>query len=81
LRRRIRELHDRPIHISEGPPTTLQLFTGLFDAARTGLVSSWFLRRRFAVKSIAAGLAGGALGDLAGVIMLELHRNDFQACT
>ena len=55
------------------------LLTGLLHAIPTGLVSWWLLRRGFAVNSIAAGLAGGTLGGLAGVTMLELHCDNFQA--
>jgi hypothetical protein len=53
--------------------------TGLLHAIPTGLVSWWLLRRSFAVNSIAAGLAAGTLGGLAGVSMLELHCDNFQA--
>ena len=55
------------------------LLTGLLHAIPTGLISWWFLRRGFAVNSIAAGLAAGTLGGLAGVTMLELHCDNFQA--
>ena len=55
------------------------LLTGLLFAVPTGLASWWVLRRGFAVNSIGAGLAGGTLGGLAGVTMLELHCDNFQA--
>lgn len=55
------------------------LLTGLLHAIPTGLVSWWLLRRGFAVNSVAAGLAGGTLAGLAGVMMLELHCANFQA--
>jgi len=55
------------------------LFTGLLHAVPTGLLGWWVLRRGFAVNSIAAGLAGGTLGGLVGVTMLELHCDNFQA--
>ncbi|MGA2648688.1 MAG: NrsF family protein [Candidatus Sulfotelmatobacter sp.] len=55
------------------------LMTGLLHAVPTGLVSWWFLRRGFAVTSVAAGLVGGTLAGLAGVTMLELHCANFQA--
>ena len=55
------------------------LVTGLLHAVPAGLVSWWLLRRGFAVNAIAAGLVGGTLGGLAGVTMLELHCDNFQA--
>lgn len=55
------------------------LFTGLVHAIPTALLSWLLLRRGLAVNSIAAGLAGGTLGGLAGVTMLELHCANFQA--
>jgi hypothetical protein len=55
------------------------LLTGLLHAIPTGLVCWWLLRRGFAVNSIAAGLAGGTLGGLAGITMLELHCDNFEA--
>jgi hypothetical protein len=55
------------------------LLTGLLHAIPTGLVSWWLLRRGFAVNSVAAGLAGGTLAGLAGVMMLGLHCANFQA--
>jgi hypothetical protein len=55
------------------------LVTGFLHAIPAGLTSWWLLRRGFAVNPIAAGLAGGTLGGLAGVAMLELHCDNFQA--
>lgn len=55
------------------------LLTGLLHAIPAGLASWWLLRRGFAVNAIAAGLVGGTLGGLAGVTMLELHCDNFQA--
>lgn len=55
------------------------LVTGLLHAAPSSLLGWWLLRRGFAVNSIAAGLAGGILGGLAGVTMLELHCPNFEA--
>lgn len=55
------------------------LFTGFAFAVPTGLVSWLVLRRGFAVNRIAAGLAAGTLGGLAGVALLELHCPNFEA--
>jgi hypothetical protein len=55
------------------------LFTGFAHAIPTALVSWLVLRRGFAVNRIAAGLAAGTLGGIAGVAMLELHCPNFQA--
>lgn len=55
------------------------LGTGLLHAIPAALAGWWLLRRGFAVNSIAAGLAGGMLGGLAGVTMLELHCSNFEA--
>jgi hypothetical protein len=55
------------------------LAVGLLHAVPTALFSWLLLRRGFAVNSIAAGLAAGTLGGLAGVAMLELHCDNFQA--
>ena len=55
------------------------LFTGVLHAIPASLIGWWVLRRGFAVKSVAAGLAAGALGGLAGVTMLELHCANLQA--
>jgi len=55
------------------------LMTGLLHAVPTGLVGWWLLRRGFAVNSVTAGFVGGTLAGLAGVAMLELHCDNFQA--
>jgi hypothetical protein len=55
------------------------LLTGLLYAIPTALLGWLLLRRGFAVNPIAAGLAAGTLGGLAGVGMLELHCPNFQA--
>lgn len=55
------------------------LFTGLAHAVPTAVLLGILLRRGFAVSSVFAGLAGGALAGLAGVTMLELHCANFQA--
>jgi hypothetical protein len=55
------------------------LVTGFLHAIPAGLLAWLLLRRGFAVSTISAGLAAGALGGLAGVSMLELHCPNFQA--
>lgn len=55
------------------------LTAGLLHAIPAGLATWLFLRRGFAVNSIAAGLVAGTLAGLAGVTMLELHCGNFQA--
>jgi hypothetical protein len=55
------------------------LVAGVLHAVPTGLLGWWLLRRGFAVNSVAAGLVGGTLAGLAGVAMLELHCDNFQA--
>jgi hypothetical protein len=55
------------------------LKAGLLHAIPTAIVSWWILRRGFAVNSLAAGVAVGALSGLAGVTMLELHCQNFEA--
>ena len=55
------------------------LIAGLSLALPASLAVWWFLRRGFAVDSIAAGLAKGMLAGLAGVTMLELHCANFEA--
>jgi len=66
----------------------LGVFTLVFRDYRTDhflaagsacLVTGVLLRRGFAVNPVAAGLAGGALAGLSGVMMLELHCANFQA--
>ncbi|HTZ72918.1 MAG TPA: NrsF family protein [Candidatus Aquilonibacter sp.] len=54
------------------------LSTGLLHAVPTALICWLVLRRGFAVNSVAAGLAAGTLGGLAGLAMLELHCTDFE---
>ena len=55
------------------------LGTGLLWALPVGLLGSLLLRRGFAVNLVAAGAMGGTLAGLAGIAMLELHCNNFQA--
>jgi hypothetical protein len=55
------------------------LIAGLGLALPAALAVWWFLRRGFAVNSVAAGWARGTLAGLAGVIMLELHCPNFEA--
>jgi hypothetical protein len=55
------------------------LKAGLLHAVPTALISWWILHRGFAVNSLAAGVAVGTLSGLAGVSMLELHCQNFEA--
>ncbi len=55
------------------------LLTGLLLAIPAAFLSWLLLRRGFAVNPLAAGLAGGGLAGLCGVVMLELHCANFQA--
>lgn len=55
------------------------LVVGLLIATPAALLSWLLLRRGFAVNPVAAGLAGGTLAGLAGVVMLELHCANFEA--
>lgn len=55
------------------------LFTGFAFAVPAGLLGWLVLGRGFAVNRIAAGLAAGTLGGLAGVTLLELHCANFEA--
>jgi hypothetical protein len=55
------------------------LKAGLLHAIPTAIVSWWILHRGFAVNSLAAGVAVGTLSGLAGVSMLELHCQNFEA--
>ncbi|MGA9462727.1 MAG: NrsF family protein [Terracidiphilus sp.] len=55
------------------------LVTGLLHAIPAVFLSWLLLRRGFALNPVAAGLAAGVLGGLAGVGMLELHCPNFQA--
>lgn len=55
------------------------LKAGLMDAVPMGLIAWLFLRRGFAVSTVGAGAAAGALAGLAGVLMLELHCPIFKA--
>ena len=55
------------------------LLTGVAHAVPAALLGGLLLRRGFAVNPVAAGLAGGALGGLAGVTLLELNCVNFQA--
>jgi hypothetical protein len=55
------------------------LRAGLILALPASLAAWWILKRGFAVNPVAAGLATGTLGGLAGVTMLELHCINFEA--
>jgi hypothetical protein len=55
------------------------LLTGLLYAVPTALLAWLLLRRGFAVNPVAAGLVAGTLAGLAGLAMLELHCQNFQA--
>jgi hypothetical protein len=55
------------------------LAAGLALALPASVAAWWLLRRGFAVNSLAAGFAQGALAGLAGVTMLELHCPNFEA--
>jgi len=57
----------------------LCLVTGIAHAAPTALLGWLLLRRGFAVRPVAAGLAAGTLAGLAGVGVLELHCVNFEA--
>jgi len=55
------------------------LVAGLILAIPAGLASWLLLRRGFAVNTVAAGLVAGTLAGVAGVTMLELHCQNFEA--
>jgi hypothetical protein len=55
------------------------LTAGLGLVLPAALAVWWFLRRGFAVNSVASGWARGMLAGLAGVTMLELHCPNFEA--
>jgi hypothetical protein len=55
------------------------LKAGLLHAIPTAVIGWWVLHRGFAVNSLAAGVAVGTLSGLAGVSMLELHCQNFEA--
>jgi Negative regulator of sigma F len=55
------------------------LRSGLLLAIPAALLSWLLLRRGFAVNTIAAGFAAGALAGVCGVAMLALHCANFQA--
>jgi hypothetical protein len=55
------------------------LLTGLLFAAPTALLAWLLLRRGFAVNPVSAGLVAGTVAGLAGLGMLELHCQNFQA--
>jgi hypothetical protein len=55
------------------------LSIGLLGAVPTALLGWRFLRRGFAVSTMAAGVAAGTLAGLSGVLLLELHCDNFQA--
>ncbi|HTX33812.1 MAG TPA: NrsF family protein [Bryobacteraceae bacterium] len=54
------------------------LTAGLVQAVPASAGTWWVLRRGFAVNSLAAGFAQGALAGLAGVTMLEIHCPNFE---
>jgi hypothetical protein len=55
------------------------LLTGLLFAFPAALLAWLVLRRGFAVNPVSAGLVTGTLAGLAGLAMLELHCQNFQA--
>ncbi len=55
------------------------LLTGLLFALPAGILIWLLLRRGFAVNPASAGLIAGTLAGLAGLGMLELHCDNFQA--
>ncbi len=55
------------------------LITGVLHAIPAGLLSWLVLRRGFAVNSVSAGVVAGTLAGMAGVGVLELHCQNFQA--
>ena len=55
------------------------LLTGLLFAVPTALLAWLLLRRGFAVNPVSAGSVAGTLAGLAGLGMLELHCQNFQA--
>jgi len=55
------------------------LLTGFLYAIPAALLGWLLLRRGFAVNPVSAGLVAGTLGGLAGLGMLELHCQNFQA--
>lgn len=55
------------------------LLTGLLFAVPTALLAWLLLRRGFAVNPVSAGMVAGTLAGLAGLAMLELHCQNFQA--
>jgi hypothetical protein len=54
------------------------LVAGLICALPVAVASWLILRRGFAVNAWEAGLAGGTMAGLAGVVMLELHCPNFR---
>ena len=55
------------------------LVTGLLHAVPAALLGWWLLRRGYVVNSVSAGLVAGTVAGLAGLAMLELHCNNFEA--
>ena len=55
------------------------LLTGLLFSVPAALLAWLLLRRGFAVNPVSAGLVAGTLAGLAGIGMLELHCQNFQA--
>jgi hypothetical protein len=55
------------------------LLTGLLFAVPAALFAWLLLRRGFSVNPVSAGLVAGTLAGLAGLGMLELHCQNFQA--
>ena len=55
------------------------LTAGMLHAIPAALLCWLLLRRGFAVNPVAAGLVAGTLAGLAGISMLELHCQNFEA--
>ena len=54
------------------------LTTGLLHSIPIAALIWLILRRGFALDPLSAGVAGGSLAGLGGVMMLELHCNNFE---
>jgi hypothetical protein len=55
------------------------LRNGLLHAIAIAFLSWFVLRRGFVMNRVSAGMTGGVLAGLGGVVMLELHCNNFEA--
>ena len=55
------------------------LVTALLHAVPAALLAGWLVRRGYVVNSVSAGLIAGTFAGLAGLTMLELHCNNFEA--